>query len=232
MPGRLTHQTPIAGYIAYGWPVIHNIWHNRAMGWQHRAGWGWIALAWASVLLPLDARAQTPAPSFAYIVGRTDGLDLVSDSEIAGPDGRPDGWVRVLVRAPGYQIAEASRRLPAQKNPNGVAPFSGQTGGISGYYVKSMQLRHKTMPGLRWDTIPGNDVPLLMVVDGDRIANAPTGSVAGLTLSVDRTLDLYMADPGPISWRVAGFVLEIDTLDGKLVLEVQPHNIYEANFRY
>lgn len=202
------------------------------MRWGHRSGPGTIALTAALALLAAATAAQTPPPSFAYIVGRTDGLDLASDSEIAGPDGSPDGWVRVLVRAPGYQIAEAARRLPAQRNQASVPPFSGQTGGIGGYYVKSMTLRHRTIPGLRWDTVPGNGVPLLVVVDRGQVANAPTGSVAGLNLSVDRTIDLYMADPGPIAWRTTGFVLEIDTLDGKLVLEVQPYNIYEANYRY
>jgi hypothetical protein len=182
------------------------------------------------------ALAQTPLPTMAYIVGRAEGLDLASDSEIAGPDGRPDGWLRVLVRAIGYNIAQASGRLPEPGAAgNTLGPVSGGrslTGGISGYHVKSMALRHKTIPGLRWDTIPGNNVPLLVVVDGANVVNAPTGSIAGLNLSIERTIDLYVADPGHIGWRVVGFALEIDTLDGKLTIDVQPYNIFEANYRY
>jgi hypothetical protein len=195
----------------------------------------WIAAA-AATLVPQLAAGQTPLPCYAYIVGRADGLDLASNSEIQAPDGQADGWVRVLVRAIGFQIVEATGRLPSPPSAGNVrGPVSGgrsQTGGISGYYVKSMTLRHKTIPGLRWDTIPGNGVPLLVVADRGQVANAPSGSVAGLNLSAERTLDLYVADPGQIGWRVAGFVLDIDTLDGRLTINVQPYNIYEANYRY
>ncbi|MCK6449711.1 MAG: hypothetical protein L6R19_02445 [Alphaproteobacteria bacterium] len=208
------------------------------------------------------AAAQTPFPSYAYIVGRANGLDLASNSEIQGPDGRDDGWLRLLVRSPGYYIAEATGRLdqPALAGavptvpapPSGSTPpsrgsepiggqvtFGGVSGGrsgfvpgISGYYLKSITLRHKSIPGLRWDTIPGNTYPLLVLSDENGIINQPNGSVAGYMLSRDRFLDMYVADPGHIGWRVAGFVLDIDTLDGRLTLDVQHYNIYEANYLY
>lgn len=191
---------------------------------------------------PAPARAQTPFPTIAYIVGRANGLDLASDSEIQVRDGRPDGWLRVLVRAIGYHIALQSGKIQpggaGLANEGAGVKFEGIIGGqgfspgVSGYFAKSMTLRHKTIPGLAWDTIPGNNVPLLVVADGGTPINAPTGSIAGLNLSQDRQLDLYVADLGHIGWRVAGFVLEIDTLDGKLTLEVQPYNIYEANYLY
>ncbi len=220
------------------------------------------------------AAAQTPFPSYAYIVGRANGLDLVSNSELPGPDGRPDGWIRLLLRSPGYYIAEATGKLdqvgngipavnatpngnrvvsngtdlpanPSLGGPAGPAAVGGQVTfggvsggrsgfvpGVSGYYLKSMTLRHKTIPGLRWDTIPGNTYPLLMLADENGTVNSPTGSVAGYNLSIERKLDMYVADPGHIGWRVAGFVLDIETLDGRLTLDVQPYNIYEANYLY
>ena len=196
------------------------------------------ALAW---LACPPAAAQTPYPTIAYIVGRANGLDLANNSEIQGPDGRPDGWVRVLVRAIGFHIAVANGKVaPGGGVANqgvgaffeGIAGGQGFAPGISGYFAKSMTLRHRTIPGLAWDTIPGNNIPLLVVSDGGAIVNSPTGSIAGLNLSRDRQLDLYVADPGHIGWRVAGFVLEIDTLDGKLTVDVQPYNIYEANYLY
>lgn len=201
------------------------------------------ALASIAALLCLagPAAAQTPFPTVAYIVGRANMLDLASDSEIPGPDGRPDGWVRVLVRALGYNIAEANGKLPKQRDPGNrpglqtLGPVSGgrsETGGISGYHIRSMTLRHKTIPGLRWDTVPGNGVPLLVVMDAGVRVNAADGSIAGYNLSTDRLLDLYMADPGQIGWRIAGFVLDIDTLDGKLTIDVQPQNIYESTYLY
>ena len=218
---------------------------------RHRFRMGLLALALAAggAFACPDAAAQTPFPSFAYIVGRANGVDFASDSEIQGPDGRPDGWLRLLLRSPGYYIAEATGKLPPlpPDSPTlstaapigGQVTFGGVSGGrsgfapgVSGYHLKSMTLRHKTVPGLRWDTIPGNNIPLLVLVDEGGIVNSTTGSVAGLNLSIERKLDLYVADPGHIGWRVAGFVLEIETLDGKLVLEVQPYNIYEANYLY
>lgn len=236
------------------------------------------ALAVGTFCAAIDAApatAQAPFPSYAYIVGRANGLDLVSNSELPGPDGKPDGWMRLLLRSPGYYIAEANGKLEqagnggvpavgatANGNPavsngtdlpanptlggpagptavGGQVTFGGVSGGrsgfvpgVSGYYLKSMTLRHKTIPGLRWDTIPGNNIPLLMLADENGIVNSPTGSVAGYNLSIERKLDMYVADPGHIGWRVAGFVLEIETLDGKLVLDVQHYNIYEANYLY
>ena len=201
-----------------------------------------LALALAIWAIAGAAQAQTPFPTIAYIVGRANGIDYAADSEIQMRDGRPDGWVRVLVRAIGYHIAlQNGKILPggaALANEGTGVHFDGIIGGqgfapgVSGFFAKSMTLRHKTIPSLAWDTIPGNGIPLLVVVDGGTIVNSPTGSIAGLNLSQDRQLDLYMADPGHIGWRVAGFVLEIDTLDGKLILDVQPYNIYEANYLY
>ncbi|MCC7047356.1 MAG: hypothetical protein IT562_11660 [Alphaproteobacteria bacterium] len=203
---------------------------------RRKSAWMAAALAGLALFLAVPAVAQTPLPTMAYIVGRAEGIDLAGNSEIAGPDGRADGWVRILVRAIGYDLAQAQGKLPEPGGAgNTLGPVSGGrslTGGISGFYVKSMTLRHKTIPGLRWDTISGNNVPLLVVIDGSTVANSPTGSIAGLNLSRERTIDLYMADPGQIGWRVAGFVLDIDTLDGKLTIDVQPYNIFEANYRY
>ena len=187
-------------------------------------------------LAPVPAAAQTPFPTTAYIVGRANGIDLASNSETMGPDGRADGWLRVLIRAPGYHIAQQHGKLPDRANAGyTLGPLSGgrsETGGISGYYVKSMRLYHRTIPGLAWDTVPGNQVPLLVVADADGVINRPDGSIAGYIISTERKLDLYVADPGQIGWRIVGFVLEIDTLDGKLSVEVQPYNIYEANYLY
>ncbi|MGQ0675168.1 MAG: hypothetical protein ACT4N4_03650 [Rhodospirillales bacterium] len=206
------------------------------------ARWGGgVLLALAIWGAAAPAQAQTPFPTIAYIVGRANGVDLAANSEIQMRDGRPDGWLRVLVRAIGFHIAVANGRVaPGGGVVNegvgaffeGIAGGQGFSPGVSGYYAKSMTLRHKTIYGLAWDTIPGNGVPLLVVADGGTIVNAPTGSIAGLSLAQDRQLDLYVADPGHIGWREAGFVLEIDTLDGKLALEVQPYNIYEANYLY
>ena len=210
--------------------------------------------------------AQTPFPSYAYIVGRANGLDLVNNSKIPGPDGKPDGWIRLLLRSPGYYIAEANGKLdpPLSSAPlvgaspngdsavsngtdvpagsqgiGGQVTFGGRSGGrsgfvrgVSGYYLKSMTLRHKTIPGLRWDTDPHSKYPLLMLADENGVVNSPTSGVAGYNLSIERKLDLYVADPGHIGWRVAGFVLEIETLDGRMVLDVQNYNIYEANYLY
>lgn len=200
------------------------------------------ALAVASMLAAGAAEAQTPFPTIAYIVGRANGIDFAADSEIQMRDGRTDGWVRVLVRAIGYHIALQNGKIEpgganlAQEGVGvkfeGIVGGQGFAPGVSGFYAKSMTLRHKTLPGLAWDTIPGNNVPLLVVVDGGAIVNSPTGSIAGMNLSQDRQIDLYVADPGHIGWRVSGFVLEIDTLDGKLTVEVQPYNVYEANYLY
>jgi hypothetical protein len=199
-------------------------------------------LAGAALWPAGEALAQTPYPTIAYIVGRANGIDFAADSEIQMRDGRPDGWVRILLRAVGYHLGIQSGRI--QPGGGGLAnegagiKFDGIIGGqgfapgISGFFCKSMTLRHKTIPGLAWDTIPGNGIPLLVVADGGAPINAPDGSIAGLNLSRDRQLDLYVADPGHIGWRVAGFVLEIDTLDGKLTIDVQPYNVYEANYLY
>ncbi len=201
-----------------------------------------LALAAWALLAAGAAEAQTPFPTIAYIVGRANGIDYASESEIQVRDGRPDGWVRVLVRAIGYHIALQTGKIePGGANLvqegvgvkfEGIIGGQGFAPGVSGFFAKSMTLRHRTIPSLAWDTIPGNNVPLLVVVDGGGIVNSPTGSIAGMNLAQDRQIDLYVADPGHIGWRVAGFVLEIDTLDGKLAVEVQPYNVYEANYLY
>ncbi len=201
-----------------------------------------LLLAAATVAVAWPAAAQTPYPTIAYIVGRANGIDLAADSEIQMRDGRADGWVRILLRAVGYHIALQSGKIQpggaALANEGTGVKFDGIIGGqgfapgTSGFFCKSMTLRHKTIPGLAWDTIPGNGIPLLVVADGGSPINSPTGSIAGLNLSQDRQLDLYVADLGHIAWRITGFVLEIDTLDGKLTVDVQPYNVYEANYLY
>jgi len=201
-----------------------------------------VAAMAAACLSTAPAGAQTPFPTIAYIVGRANGIDLAANSEIQVRDGRPDGWLRVLVRAVGYHVALQNGKVEpggaglanegAGVKFDGIVGGQGFSPGISGYFCKSMTLRHKTIYGLAWDTIPGNGIPLLVVADGGSPINSPTGSIAGLNLAQDRQLDLYVADLGHIAWRISGFVLEIDTMDGKLTVEVQPYNVYEANYLY
>jgi hypothetical protein len=153
------------------------------------------------------ADAQTPFPSLAYVVGRNPAMDLAGSGKSVGGDGIADTW-----------IAFVHRNL-RESLPHG-----------SGYFVKWMKLYHPTLPGYRWDTIPGSSAPLLVVTldQGRQILNHQDGSIDGLTLATEGRLDLYFSDP---TFRVAsslpGLILEIGTTDGTIRIAVDPSNFHE-----
>jgi hypothetical protein len=159
--------------------------------------------------------AQTPFPSFAYVVGRSPSVDLAGPGKTVGRDGLADIW-----------IAFVHRNLAAS------LPSSSRSGG-SGYHVKWMKLYHPTLPGYRWDTIPNSNNPLLVVTldQGREVLNHKDGSVDGLNLAQEGRLDLFVSDP---TFRMAdglkGLVLEVETTDGTVRVPVDASSFYEHQY--
>ncbi len=154
--------------------------------------------------------AQTPFPSFAYVVGRNPGIDLAGRGKTVGPDGLPDIW-----------IAFIHRNLAASL-PRG-----------SGYHVKWMKLYQPNLPGYRWDTIPGSDNPLLVVTldQGREILNHRDGSIDGLNLAREGRLDLFVSDPTlRMADRLDGLMLEIETTDGTVRVPVASSSFFEHQY--
>jgi len=157
-----------------------------------------------------SAPAQTPFPSFAYVVGRSASVDLAGPGRTVGRDGQADIW-----------IAFVHRNLSASL-PHG-----------SGYHVKSMKLYHPTLPGYRWDTIPGSANPLLVVTldQGREVLNHKDGSVDGLNLAQEGRLDLFVSDPTfRMADRLEGLMLEVETTDGTVRVPVSASSFYEHQY--
>ena len=164
-----------------------------------------------AVAIAGSAHAQTPFPSFAYVVGRSPSVDLAGRGKTVGRDGLADIW-----------IAFVHRNLSASLPP-----------GSSGYHVKWMKLYHPTLPGYRWDTIPGSNNPLLVVTldQGREVLNHKDGSVDGLNLAREGRLDLFVSDPTfRMADRLDGLMLEIETTDGTIRLPVAPSSFYEHQY--
>ena len=166
-----------------------------------------IATICLALLFPVQTSAQTPFPSYAYVIGKNPAVDLAGPGKTVGGDGIADTWVAFVHRNLRESLAHGS-----------------------GYYVKWMKLYHPTLPGYRWDTIPGSSAPLLVVTQdqGRTILNHGDGSIDGLMLTTEGRLDLYFSDP---SFRVAanlpGLILEIGTTDGTIRIAVDPTNFHE-----
>jgi len=155
-----------------------------------------------------SAPAQTPFPSFAYVVGRSPSVDLAGRGKTAGRDGLADIWIAFVHR-------NLSASLP--------------TGG-NGYHVKWMKLYHPTLPGYRWDTIPGSSNPLLVVTldQGREVLNHKDGSIEGLNLAQEGRLDLFVSDPTfRMADRLEGLMLELGTTDGTIRVPVASSSFYE-----
>ena len=153
------------------------------------------------------AVCQTPFPSYAYIVGRNFARDMAGGGKTLGGDGLADIW-----------IAFVHRNIAASL-PHG-----------SGYFVKWMKLYHPTLPGYRWDTIPGSGAPLLVVTldQGRQVLNRQDGSIDGLNLATEGRLDLYVSDPTfRLAVNLKGLILEVGTTDGTMSIAVEPSNFYE-----
>ncbi len=163
-----------------------------------------------------SAPAQTPFPSFAYVVGRNPSIDLAGPGKTVGPDGLPDIW-----------IAFVHRNLAAS------LPRASPAGGGSFYHVKWMKLYQPTLPGYRWDTIPGSRNPLLVVTldQGHEVLNHRDGSIAGLNLAREGRLDLFVSDPTfRMADRLEGLMLEVETTDGTIRVPVAPSSFYEHQY--
>jgi len=155
--------------------------------------------------------AQTPFPSFAYVVGRSPSVDLAGRGKTVGPDGLPDIWIAFIHR-------NLSTSLPH---------------GGNGYHVKWMKLYQPTLPGYRWDTIPGSNNPLLVVTldQGREVLNRKDGSVDGLNLAQEGRLDLFVSDPTfRMADRLEGLMLEVETTDGTIRVPVAPSSFYEHQY--
>jgi hypothetical protein len=154
------------------------------------------------------ASAQTPFPSFAYVVGIDRGVDLAGQGKMVGKDGLPDIWIAFIHRS-------LAASLPH---------------GGSGYYIKSMKLYHPTLANYRWDTVPGSTAPILVVTreHGSEILNHRDGSIDGLKLSREGRLDLFVSDPSfRLAGGLSGLMLEIVTTDGTIRIPVEPSSFYE-----
>lgn len=169
---------------------------------------------WALVLLLLpafeSATGQIPFPSFAYVVGRNPAVDLAGRGKSVGPDGEPDIWIALFHRNLAASLTQGS-----------------------GYHVKSMKLYHPTLPGYRWDTIPGSNNPLLVVTldQGREVLNHRDGSIDGLNLAQEGRLDLFVSDPTfRMADRLEGLILEIETTDGTVRIPVAPSSFYEHQY--
>jgi len=157
--------------------------------------------------LPAAAWAQAPAGSYCYVFGRSIDDDLAGASDMPLRDGVPDTEVRLYL--------------------NNLYFYLGRTGS---HFIRSMRLRHTTLPGLRWDTVPGNGVPALVVRSEGRMVNRADGSIDGLNLPDRAFLQLFVADPGPLAARTPGFVLDVTTLEGTLTIPVKPFDLNDNQF--
>ena len=167
-------------------------------------------LALALLAVSDSTFAQTRFPSFAYVVGRNPAIDLAGQGKTVARDGVPDIW-----------IAFVHRNLAASL-PHG-----------SGYFVKSMKLYHPTLPGYRWDTVPGSNNPILVVTldQGREVLNHQDGSIDGLKLPLEGRLDLFVSDPTlRMADRLAGLMLDIVTTDGTVTIPVDPSSFYEHHY--
>ena len=167
---------------------------------------GLLALALSAV----PVHAQVRFPSFAYVVGRNPAIDLAGPGKTVGPDGLADIWIAFIHRNLGASLTRGD-----------------------GYHVKWMRLYHPTLPGYRWDTIPGSNNPLLVVTldQGREVLNHKDGSIDGLNLAREGRLDLFVSDP---TFRMAGslpgLMLEIETTDGTIRIPVAPSSFYEHEY--
>lgn len=157
--------------------------------------------------LPAAALAQLPSGSYCYIFGRALEDDMAGASDMPLRDGVPDTELRLYL--------------------NNLYFYLGRNGS---HFIRSMRLRHTTLPGLRWDTIPGNGVPVLVVRYDGRTVNRPDGSIDGLNLPDRAFLQLFVADPGPVAARTPGFVLDVTTLEGTLTIPVRPFDLNDNQF--
>lgn len=165
-------------------------------------------IAGATVGLPVAA--QQREPSFVYIVGYSRSEALVSLDRLPRESGNvPTVWMRLTVRNPHVSV------------PRG-----------SGWHVRWMRLSHPYARSSVWDTIEHSRHPLLLVTrdSGGTVLNRAGGSIAGLVLSREEILDLFVVDDGRLGARTQGYVLEIDTLDGRMRLPVQPINPSDKQF--
>jgi hypothetical protein len=165
-----------------------------------------LALCGTFLLAPA-VRAQAPGGSYCYVVGRSAAADFAGRVKAPLPDGEPDTELRLYLNNLHYYL-----------------------GPSASHDIRWMRLRHRTLPGLHWDTVPGSRSPVLVVRWQGRTVNRGDGSIAGLNLP-DRTfLQLFVADPGPVAARTHGFVLDVTTLDGTLTIPVVPFDRNDNQF--
>jgi hypothetical protein len=96
-----------------------------------------------------------------------------------------------------------------------------------------MKLYHPTLPGYRWDTVPGSNNPILVVTldQGREVLNHQDGSIDGLKLPLEGRLDLFVSDPTMrMADRLAGLMLDIVTTDGTVTIPVDPSSFYEHQY--
>ncbi|HYH18241.1 MAG TPA: hypothetical protein VD995_06450 [Azospirillum sp.] len=168
---------------------------------------GFLLALCGSLLLAPPARAQAPSGSYCYIFGRSADDDHAGLVKAPLPDGERDTELRLYLNNLHYYL-----------------------GPSASHDIRWMRLRHRTLPGLRWDTVPGSRSPVLVVRWQGRTVNRGDGSIAGLNLP-DRTfLQLFVADPGPVAARTQGFVLDVTTFDGTLTIPVAPFDRNDNQF--
>ncbi|HEY0837988.1 MAG TPA: hypothetical protein VGE72_28995 [Azospirillum sp.] len=159
------------------------------------------------LLLAPGARAQAPGGSYCYIFGRSADDDFAGQAKAPLPDGERDTELRLYL--------------------NNLYYYLGPSGS---HHIRSMRLRHRTLPGLRWDTVPGSRAMGLVVRWNGRTVNRGDGSIDGLNLPDRAFLQLFVADPGPVAARTQGFVLDVTTMDGTLTIPVVPFDRNDNQF--
>ncbi len=167
-------------------------------------------LAGLASLAAAPAAAQRPDPSFAYVVGFSRSSALVALDRLPRDSGSPPTvWVRLAIQNQHLSV------------PRG-----------SGWQVRWMRLSHPYIRSSIWDTIEHSRHPLLLVTRdvGSTVLNRAGGSVAGLVLGRPELLDLFVVDDGRLGDRAPGYVLEIDTMDGRIRIAVQPINPADRQF--